>query len=1049
MKGKIKSNFIKQIVFLCFVMILSTTSVEAKVQSYHRCFTSGNQSGLYVISWDDKINTEVTKDKTDALSLDEVLAKQLTAPTGTTAKDLVKYQFSIQQLSSFCIIDTDGSIRTCPTSQEYERYDIADVLKLNKDNEYENVEMEFNESTGKYNLKIKNIFKTESGQNGIKIRFAGYQYVDTSGNTTSNLNKNDGTKKGSEFSGFLTRTNSQYTLNNLTPSTKDRRAEAVLEFYLDDPNSICRDTYLATINLAVDNIESVYIKNPALIDPTFYACDIVKNQINNWANQIQTDSADTKTQLKSMFRNYVPYCFSSSSTDKIPYTLKATLKSQIDSDYKKLQQVAQSLISGGATTSTVTGTICATETTSVPKIVIAQSGRYWNLICTESYKMKGDNAKLVNAGEGFDYKSKFTIERNCYLMQTNKPSKPAGCNSSCSVSCTYEEIRGTVTNGHGGPSEDFDLCVTACDDGAYTQACINSCYKKVYGNTTDRDFSKLSYYEATKPFEDNFKVQRTEVIGTINNTAGCNYTHTSTDGRGNPKDMYSCHVQGSHCSIDVTFSTYCDTHNGQCVVNEDVWPAGCVDNPDAIYYAEISASNNELNDFKNMMTADNMKNGDYTITVVDSYLKERNNSYQYIVKTQDKAELITNVAAIESCTPASATLGHDSYDPVDFCSTKTIKKEITVELAPAYKSKVTNKAIYEVAKNKYAAYKTTTDRTTLETITFDKKQGYNDGRKYYTNMNSESVNVNIPEKYSEQVTLMNNNYYYSNANPGKKAGITVKVENLGTGNYTNQINCYYGVYKPPGDGGDCVPNVENGICCDNGSNTACPSDPPPPSCIPDEKNGICCKNGEQVSCPPPTCIPDEQNGICCNDDGLRYECQTCDEYCCGDECPDGDPSGITFVYRTIDLDDVFPNDRYPRWNWTNGAYVGTSSDKYHLLNYTVNPDARTANIESKGYEIYKDANEVDYNITLTPQNIQKIRNYNKNVSDINQDGNKNYLDYDMSCITRNGRDYCISKFLDNANADYVTYAGGTSKVTRQDIAKCNNAYNGQCVSENK
>ena len=49
-------------------------------------------------------------------------------------------------------------------------------------------------------------------------------------------------------------------------------------------------------------------------------------------------------------------------------------------------------------------------------------------------------------------------------------------------------------NHHGengaGPSEDFDSCIKTCDKGAYTQNCINKCFKEVYGETAgDNDLS--------------------------------------------------------------------------------------------------------------------------------------------------------------------------------------------------------------------------------------------------------------------------------------------------------------------------------------------------------------------------------------------------------------------------------------------------------------------------------------------------------------------------------------------------------------------------------
>ena len=101
-------------------------------------------------------------------------------------------------------------------------------------------------------------------------------------------------------------------------------------------------------------------------------------------------------------------------------------------------------------------------------------------------------------------------------------------------------------------------------------------------------------------------------------------------------------------------------------------------------------------------------------------------------------------------------------------------------------------------------------------------------------------------------------------------------------------------------------------------------------------------------------------------------------------------------------------------------------------------------IEKKGYNVYSDPAEIDYDITLTPENLRNIKRYNKNVNDLNSDGSKNYLDYDMTCGTIKNREYCYSNFLDNAN--YITYNTGFNATGRKDIAVCNNTYNGQCTN---
>ena len=150
--------------------------------------------------------------------------------------------------------------------------------------------------------------------------------------------------------------------------------------------------------------------------------------------------------------------------------------------------------------------------------------------------------------------------------------------------------------------------------------------------------------------------------------------------------------------------------------------------------------------------------------------------------------------------------------------------------------------------------------------------------------------------------------------------------------------------------------------------------------------------------------------------------------------------GIQYIFRPIELGnnttsgDVFPNGRDPRYNWSSAA----TNKGSELYNTTVNPVAYTKKIENKRDSIYEESSgEIDYEFILTPKNIAAIKNYNKTVSDFNKDGDKNYLDYDMSCYKKNGKEICTSKFLDNT--DIVTYGNNYSVETRKSIAGCNNA----------
>lgn len=187
-----------------------------------------------------------------------------------------------------------------------------------------------------------------------------------------------------------------------------------------------------------------------------------------------------------------------------------------------------------------------------------------------------------------------------------------------------------------------------------------------------------------------------------------------------------------------------------------------------------------------------------------------------------------------------------------------------------------------------------------------------------------------------------------------------------------------------------------------------------------------------------------------------YKCANGQPLVCNEE--DVCTCGIQYIFREINLDDAFPNERDPRWNWqgtitnTNQTTGAARTEDTSLLNYRIDPDSLIDEIESKGetiYDVTSSSAEVDYEFVLTRENLRNIRNYNKNVEDFNQDGSNNYLDYDQECYnqTVNGktRKVCTSRFLDNA--DYITYSSRSAGYTpeaRRDLAVCNNARNLEC-----
>ena len=128
--------------------------------------------------------------------------------------------------------------------------------------------------------------------------------------------------------------------------------------------------------------------------------------------------------------------------------------------------------------------------------------------------------------------------------------------------------------------------------------------------------------------------------------------------------------------------------------------------------------------------------------------------------------------------------------------------------------------------------------------------------------------------------------------------------------------------------------------------------------------------------------------------------------------------------------------RIPGFNW--------SCDATSLLipDYPITPTALIAKIQTKydkASDVYKDNSEVDFKLTLTPENIKNIRENNKArekagedpyITDVNSE--------EFYQNDKNNINFYESKLLQNKDANYVTSFEGPQEHT------CNNMLNGKC-----
>ena len=446
------------------------------------------------------------------------------------------------------------------------------------------------------------------------------------------------------------------------------------------------------------------------------------------------------------------------------------------------------------------------------------------------------------------------------------------------------------------------------------------------------------------------------------------------------------------CGNEYRYSDWCEGKGTICTEWETIGPSGCSFTPTSDYISDLAELESELNNYIAYMGGYvNLNDGDYTISIMDSYLKNSNGKqYTYVFSDSTDPKLHKSVEEIgeDISSVSNAQIGSEG-ETISYVSSAMRGKIVHVSLPNSYTSIVKGEAYYKTdSKNNLKLYSANLktggfNKTVYSKYLYYPEEGQEDN-VYFTSLLSPNFNVTVNDKM----------VYLKNESESTRS-IKVDIQNIGsavrTDKYSNDgfdksVDCYYGVYN------------------------------------------------FMLTCTDPPC---EEKEIC--------EIELCDDPPCKEICYEEKPEGIEFIFRPIDLNDNFPNDRNPRWNWTSDAAVtDDTSSVYKLLDYKIDPTKLISNIESKNYSIYNDPAEIDYDITLTPELLNNIKKYNKNVEknigDVNGDGYYNYLDYDMTCGNDSYRHYCYSNFLDNPN--YVKF----NSTNRKDIAICNNTYNGACAN---
>lgn len=151
--------------------------------------------------------------------------------------------------------------------------------------------------------------------------------------------------------------------------------------------------------------------------------------------------------------------------------------------------------------------------------------------CYETFVTTYDPPVTSSSGLCFSYK--VTVRSKVYCKtEINKDNLkwPEGVTICASMGA---ECNGSKEETQAGPSDDFDSCVKLCDDGKYSQKCVDNCYNKVYEKGVDKEvsteYSKLSSNESNSIKSDSLILYGNENSKTSLTNMGLSYVNKNED----------------------------------------------------------------------------------------------------------------------------------------------------------------------------------------------------------------------------------------------------------------------------------------------------------------------------------------------------------------------------------------------------------------------------------------------------------------------------------------------------------------------------------------
>ena len=793
----------------------------------------------------------------------------------------------------------------------------------------------------------------------------------------------------------------------------------------------CGDTlYLTESNVAVETLsDNIRVTNNHL---TSTMCDQVRNYTN---------------APEDFKRSYIPQCYNSTVGFLENRTAQATiarryenLKAWYDpmdeSRFLRNKENLNCLDSQLGIPSDSGASATSFEKTNS----YTEMGKYWGIVCTEEYYVEPDNPQLTYAGGGVTYSNKVEIRRNCRIVLRQVVSKKAQCVATTDVNCHLVDNAFSWGDVHTtGPNEDFDECINTCDNGSYTQKCINKCYKEVYGE--DRSVSLKSNAKTSSYVNNSEKEEKNAVFNPT--------THEGEDSpmvkpldhgcKGKP-ECYSITCDGGN-SVEVGVSAWCrsakgaGTHGGtQCDITCSVGPDGCSWNPDGEYQEELALSKAEYTKYVNILKdqkyAAPIK--EYTISYKDSYdgqiykvtgstTKEISGAPSLVINKDNELSRVF--------TPTDG-----DYEYVSYGSETTERLQTTIRSTVVYnidlptEYTLKNDANTILVKGIDGYYKKVNDGSgtyKFERYAVKDEKTLSKGESvYYTSFDSRDTNVKVETEQVRSSKILN-----ASTNPNSLLGLISKTtelkEQLGTNVTRQQFLDFWNANKDYFTSYSSTPYV---AYIEQGELVVKSLQEKVDNIRIDFEIGTL---GDVY----------KAGGTIKSFNPSGYNCYYGVYNMIKNDTPDTGKGGLRYYYHEINLEDVFDN-REPRWNWT-GTITGNkvTGAAAKIDGYIVDPEKLIASIESKGYNIYTDegtqSQELDYSWNLDYKTITTIRNYNKTMVN----GKKiSYTDFSLAG-SNNGRG-------ENYSTKVKEWLGSGFTNQSLSITQCNNSLAGSCYNYN-